>query len=311
MGLGGTKPVVEHVWSTAAPSGIFADLFSYFLTYGSSFEHTSSIKAVVTDKTAVRVYHRPHLEKNLVSPCCCVIHHGFDDPDPALRLDRNIDIYSQSDLLICLNTTQKKLLSEAGFENLVVIPHGFNPALTKVKKLDLDNQKFRLGLFSRRYARRVKGEAFLYDLAERLDPTQFSFLMIGEDRDIDAAYLSALGFDVEALGKSPYNDIINAYSRIHALLILSISEGGPASAPEAIAAGVPIISRPVGMICDLFKKAPIGLVLSDNPDYDASRITVFCRENLREAGHAIRRGDLVKPWRSVISEYENAIAQIL
>ncbi|MGS0640057.1 glycosyl transferase family 1, partial [Citrobacter sp. VF227] len=83
--------------------------------------------------------------------------------DNWLAIEKFIPRYKEANVVICLNSVQKEILASQGIDNTVVIPHGYNEEYIK-PNLNAPrhwNGKVQIGLFSRRYPRKVKGEAYL------------------------------------------------------------------------------------------------------------------------------------------------------
>ncbi|MGB2179204.1 MAG: glycosyltransferase [Hyphomonas sp.] len=305
------KSVVAHIWSVERDSMIFRDLFGRFIDSGQRFEHVSWVRAD-EGEADFRIYHRPQLEGSLARPCACVVHHDLTDPSDDHSVETGIARYRESDLVICLNRGQARYLEAHGVSGLTVIPHGYDAALPEIarRRAPRRDGPFRLGLFSRRYPRLVKGEAFLYELAMRLDPGLFEFVLLGRDRDKDAAFLQQLGFRTHCNTAPAYAEILEAYRSIDALLVLSVAEGGPASVPEAVAVGVPVVGRAVGMIPDLVPDPDRILLLTDNAPEDAARIEAYFRSGLHTTVSGLDRQPSIRPWAQTVAEYEAAIAGI-
>jgi glycosyltransferase involved in cell wall biosynthesis len=307
-----SKPVVAHVWSVERESTIFRDLLGRFQAHAGRFEHVSQVKAD-DGEADFRIYHRPQLEESLVRPCACVVHHDLTDPSDDHAVKAGIARYRESDLVICLNEGQARYLEAQGGCRVVVVPHGYDPALRNIGRSGRERGigPIRLGMFSRRYPRLVKGEAFLYELAMRLDPDGYEFVLMGRDRDKDARFLKQLGFPVICNPKPDYADIMDAYRTLDALLVLSVAEGGPASVPEAVAAGVTIIGRTVGMIPDLASDPGHVLNLTDNAPEDAARIHAHFQKVRKAPASPPVPQPGVRPWAETVAAYEAAIASML
>lgn len=270
------KYTINHVMSKDIDSGIFTAILQYFRE--NSPEWVNNIESVEPIEDAdIYHYHRPHLENNLKKNSVCTVHHDLDDPDIWHARQRFIPRYNESSAVIALNETQKKILvNEEGIkeEKIFVVPHGYNNrVLSPIKKNN--KRKFTLGIASRRYGRRVKGEAYLSDLIKRLDPDFVKFFLVGQDRSIDAVDIRRYGFEVEVFERLPYRLFQGFYSEIDALLMCSSHEGGPANIPEALATGTPVFSSPVGMSLDYIKHGFNGLLLSLDPDEDANLIMKY------------------------------------
>ncbi|KPG98572.1 hypothetical protein AEQ67_14670 [Pseudomonas sp. RIT-PI-q] len=272
--------IVNHVTSNNVHSGIFEDIFSYFSRYTEQYAtHIPSEKPIVG--AHIRHYHRPHLEERLIGPCVVTVHHDLNDPDSWLSLDAFIDRYKEADLVICLNTFQQKKLAECGIFNTCVIPHGYNDHLIDAARNLGRNirNKFTVAVVSKRYARKVKGEAYLFELAKRLDSDNIEFLLVGDGRSEEGRVLRTLGFDVEVYERLPYPALIDAYRGVNALLMTSYFEGGPANIPEAAAMGVPILANPIGMVPDLIEHEKHGIYLEMDPHLDAIMLNELATPN--------------------------------
>lgn len=274
--------LVNHVMSNEVHSNIFDSIISYFLEFSThEFQHIVSVKP--EKNASVYHYHRPHLEDKLLPNSVCTVHHDLNDPDPWHAKYRFIPRYNEAGKIICLNHTQKDILVNQGIsvEKCVVIPHGYNEKVLSLRsKIDKTSNKINLGVASRRYARRVKGEAYLFELAKRLDPDLFRFTFVGKDRSLSALILSSqLGFEVKAYERLPYRLFQSFYNDIDVLLMCSSHEGGPANIPEALATGTPIFSSPIGIAKDVISDGENGLFLSLDADWDAMQIQKICIEN--------------------------------
>lgn len=219
-------------------------------------------------------YHRPQLETALMPASVVTVHHDLDDPDPFVVFDRFAERYREAHTIVCLNSLQKEKLSALGYTNTVVIPHGYDDAFFVKREVVTfpSDRKIRIGITSKRYPRRFKGEVLFYELLDRLPTELFSFILIGEGRSKDARYIAGLGFDVECHEIMPYRVFPSAYEAMDALLMSSTFEGGPANIPEAVASGTPVICTTVGMVPDMIFDGRNGIHLTGHAEADAKRI---------------------------------------
>jgi glycosyltransferase involved in cell wall biosynthesis len=219
-------------------------------------------------------YHRPNLERRLLQPAVTTMHHDPDDERAWLRLEYFLPRYREALIVHCLNTRQASVLAEHGITNTRVIPHGVDRNVFPVpeRPRQMSGSRLRLGIFSRRYANGVKGERIFGALMAHLDPDRIAFVFVGRGRWRDARMARARGFEARHWGRPPYPLMARIYSSIDALLILSPFEGGPASLPEALGSGVPVLSTPVGMCRDLVQDGRNGLLLTGRPGIDGDRI---------------------------------------
>jgi glycosyltransferase involved in cell wall biosynthesis len=134
------------------------------------------------------------------------------------------------------------------------------------------NRKICLGIVSKRYDRRVKGEVFLFELLQRLPPERVSLLFVGEGRNQDASAARRLGYEVECHEFLPYRLFPSLYQGMDFLLMLSNFEGGPANLPEAVGTGTPVICTRIGMVADMVRDSENGIVLTGDVDSDADRM---------------------------------------
>ncbi|OOF51657.1 glycosyltransferase family 4 protein [Rodentibacter trehalosifermentans] len=274
--------VVNHVMSRDIPSGIFSAILSYFTQHGSQgFTHVISITPI--PEADIYHYHRPHLETQLLPNSVCTVHHDLDDPDPWHAKFRFIPRYMESSAVVCLNNSQKEILIEQGISSnkCYVVPHGYHSSFLHLKKEKSlsDVKKITIGIASRRYGRRVKGDAYLLELAKRLDPDYFNFVFVGQDRTLSTIEMRKLGYSAVAYERLPYRLFQSFYEAIDVLLICSTHEGGPANAPEAIATGTPMFSTRLGIPKDTITDMQNGLFLTLNPDDDAEKIMDICVHN--------------------------------
>lgn len=287
---------INHVTSNNVHSGIFEDIFRYFSRYSEGFaEHVVSEKPIVG--AHVRHYHRPHLEEKLISPCVVTVHHDLNDPDGWLSINAFLDRYREADVVICLNTLQQKILADHGIHHTCVVPHGYNqhlidPARAKGR---IKREKFTLAIVSKRYGRKVKGEAYLFELAKRLDPDLVEFFLVGDGRAEEGRVFRQLGFKAEVYERLPYPTLIDAYRGIDALLMTSYFEGGPANIPEAAAMGVPVLSNPIGMVPDLIEDGMHGIYLTMDPSIDAETINRLAADEDNLYSNLLRSSQSASP----------------
>ena len=275
---------INHVMSKNIESGIFSAILGYFNKYSPSWvKHVESASAM--DDADVYHYHRPHLESKLKKNSVCTVHHDLDDPDIWHSRQRFVPRYLESSFVICLNEIQRKILSfdeGININALDVVPHGYNDeVLSSIKKNRNSDDKFVLGIASRRYGRRVKGEAYLFELVKRLNPNNIKFVLVGQDRSLDAIFFRKLGFEVDVFERLPYRVFQGFYSKIDALLMCSSHEGGPANIPEALATGTPVFSSRVGMSLDFISHEINGLYLDLDPTTDAKLIREFSEDRMK------------------------------
>ncbi|MCL1962190.1 MAG: glycosyltransferase [Desulfovibrionaceae bacterium] len=308
---------INHVMSADFESGIFTDIVGYFKKYSPPWI-THHVTVTPIDDADIYHYHRPHLESKLRHPGICTVHHDLEDPDAWHSKHRFLPRYNEAETIICLNETQKVILTREGIseEKLRVIPHGYNTDILRIKsqKKD-DNRKITIGMASRRYGRRVKGEAYLFELAKLLNPDRFSFILVGQGRAIDALMLRKMGYSAKFYERFPYRLFQSFYESIDVLLMCSSHEGGPANIPEALATGTPVFSSEVGMSRDMIKNKKNGIFLTLESHLDAELIndTCFsCFNHLQKMkDYCIEHAPSIKTWRETVNDNISAYSAVL
>ncbi len=305
---------IDHVLSTGLlRSAIFDDLIR---------RNAAAAPAGVTVTKSVRParaaqayhYHRPNLERRLKPRSVATVHHDLRDAGGWLNLDGFLRRYREAALVHCLNAAQAAILAEHGITHTRVIPHGVDRAVFPLPQAPRAvSDRLRLGLFSRRYDRGVKGEGLFTALLDHLDPVRVSFVLVGEDRWKDAELARSKGFAAESFERAPYRLMGEIVAGIDALLILSRFEGGPASLPEALGSGVPVFCTPVGMCPDFVRDGDNGLILTRDAKSDGERIMALLDGGFSTlCDGAFRSADSVPDWPAVMagwfSLYEAACA---
>ena len=254
-------------------------------------------------------YHRPNLEWRLRPRSVVSVHHDLSDDRPWLAFEYFLPRYREAAVIHCLNTTQQRVLAERGIAHARVIPHGVDrrvfPVPTEPRQWPGD--RLRLGFFSRRYPSGYKGEHRFDSLLAQLDPRRVSLVLVGAGRRHEAQIARARGFVVDCWERLPYRLMAEVYARIDALLIMSRIEGGPASLPEALGAGVPVICTRAGMCPDFVRDGVNGIFLSGLPALDGQQIMSLlddhgCRLATLNRG-AFEAAAAIPSWESVMAEW--------
>lgn len=298
---------INHVLSTGLlRSAIFDDLIRRSAAAAPAGARVT--KSVRPDRAAdVHHYHRPNLERRLRPNSVVTVHHDLADEEPWLKLSSFLPRYREARWVHCLNAAQAKLLSEHGINHTRIIPHGVDRSVFSLPTAprQVRGDPLRLGLFSRRYARGVKGEDLFAALLGHLDPDRVTFTLVGEERWRDAELARSRGFTAESFERLPYRLMADVVAGVDALLILSRFEGGPASLPEALGAGVPVFCTAVGMCPDLVRDGDNGIVLTRHPADDGARIMALLDNDgaglaaLNEG--AFRSAASIPDWENVIA----------
>ena len=307
---------IDHVLSTRVlRSAIFADLIRRAAAAAAGVRVTGSIRP---DRTAdIHHYHRPNLERRLLARSVATVHHDPRDSDPWLGLGSFLPRYREAAVVHCLNSLQRDLLAEHGIRHTVVVPHGLDRALFPPPAAPRAPQagRLRLGIVSRRYANGVKGEARLEALLEHLDPGRVSFVLAGVGRWQEARLLRAHGFQAESFERPPYRLLPEIYRRIDALLILSLFEGGPASLPEALGSGLPVLCTRVGMANDMVTDQVNGLFLEGQAKSDGARLMALLDDHgeglARLMLGAFTRAAAVASWDEVFAEWRRFYVRLV
>ncbi|HEV2336097.1 MAG TPA: glycosyltransferase family 4 protein [Stellaceae bacterium] len=300
---------VNHVLSTCLlTSRIFADLIDRAAaTAPPATRITSSDRP---DRRAdVWHYHRPNLEWRLLPRSVVTVHHDLRDERAWMTMRSFLARYREAAAVHCLNRTQAAILAEHGIAPARVIPHGVDrrvlPVPTEPRRVS--GSRLCLGICSRRHPSGIKGEDRFLALLGHLDPTRISFVLVGGGRGPDAREARAKGFDVAHWERLPYPLMAEIYRRIDALLILSSFEGGPASLPEALGSGVPVICTDVGMCPDFVRDGVNGLVLTGRPSVDGARIMALLDADGRGLrvlnDGAFAAAPTIPSWEEVMAEW--------
>lgn len=107
--------------------------------------------------------------------------------------------------------------------------------------------------------KRIKGPDLLVAVAERLRKEEVFFLLSGPSRGYVRRELERVGVPFAQAGFVPSERMPELYRALDAYLITSREEGGPAALLEAMAAGVPVVTTPVGMAMDVIEEGVNGL----------------------------------------------------
>lgn len=291
--------ILNHVMSADMASGIFKDLINYSQKYSKS-NWNINVSNKPKSESSVYHYHRPHLENQLMNNSVVTVHHDLLDDDKWHLFENFEKQYRQASKIICLNTNQIDFLKDNNINNTVLIPHGYNDSIFKGTLKEVSN-KINLGIISKRYGRKVKGEALLYDLMKRLDTERIEFTFVGKDRTQDCWKARNLGFSAKVYERLPYKVFGSLYQSLDALMITSLYEGGPANVPEAIASATPLIATNVGMVSDYLVNNN-GFFLTGNPDIDAENINKYAIDKKFQRNikiNAYESRGIALSWKSV------------
>lgn len=299
--------------SSDKKSKIFDAFNNYFIQYS---KHTYIIsEKPIKENTTLYHYHRPNMETTLFQNSIVTVHHDLEDTDEWLNIETFIQRYKEAKHIVCLNTIQQNILAKNNILHTTVIPHGYRDDIFEKKKLKLYDKKDKitLGIVSKRYDRRVKGEAYLLELLKRLDNSKFKFILVGEGRGQDAILLARYGFEVETFTNLPYILYPEVYKKIDFLLMISLFEGGPANLPEALASGVPVITNNIAMAHDMIQEFENGLFLSGEYDDDVAKINSLTHNNgalFDTLQTNLQKNQNILSWKEVVAAYEKIYTKI-
>jgi glycosyltransferase involved in cell wall biosynthesis len=308
---------IDHVLSTRLlrNSSIFDDLIRRTAIAAPAGTHlTRSFRP--SRSADIRHYHRATLERRLLPRSLVTVHHDPREPTPWLALDQVVARCREVPIVHCLNRTQAAMLAAYGVGHVRVIPHGVDREVFPLPECARrwHGGRLRLGLFSRRHPDGVKGEALFEGLLDHLDPERVSFVLVGEGRWREAALARQFGFAAEHWERVPYRLMAQIVAGIDALLIVSRLEGGPASLPEALGNGVPVLATAVGMCPDFIRDGDNGLFLDGEPGRDGARIMGLLDEDGRgiaglQQGAFASIGE-IPAWRDVIARWHLLYAEV-
>jgi glycosyltransferase involved in cell wall biosynthesis len=306
--------VVNFVISKDLNSKIFHDIFNRYINFNQHFLEVVISEAPIEDADIYH-YHRPHLETALRKPAVVTVHHDPRDIDPWLEPKKFLPVYREASAVVCLNSLQVSDLGKVGIQNVRVIPHGFDAKIFhKRLRVFSSEKKLNIGVISKRYDRRFKGDVYMFELAERLSVDRVRFTLVGSGRAQDGARMRDLGFQVDVFEFLPYRIYGDLYHEIDFLLMVSNFEGGPANIPEALASSTPILCTNVGMASDLVESGFNGLVLSGDIREDLEMLLDLC-ENKGGLADRLFQGchesDVVISWEDVIAQHIKLYCDVL
>lgn len=290
-----------NVMSGMQPSFTFCDLLVRLNGSGDLVAMDSSPEA------DLYVYWRGHMAQDVKHPSVNYVHCDLtDDMVYEFGYEAYKDIKA-FDYYLCINYKQRADLMDWGIspDRIKVIHHGYDPELLSVVRQPSD--KIRIGFYSHRYTRLVKGEMNLYammwnELRDYRDNIEWHWL--GENRYVEHMTAKELGYSSKLLNPIDYQDVIKSYENLDIQLILSVAEGGPMSFPEAIAAGACVISTPVGMVPDF----GYGMKVKDLRDYVVALVS---RALPIPSQEEVRTSAVLPTWDEQMNKYKEFYASIL
>lgn len=97
------------------------------------------------------------------------------------------------------------------------------------------------------------------------------YIVVGKGKDLDEAIRYSEEFNIPNItftGGLSGNDLIEEYKKADLYLFTSYHEGMPTSVLEAMAFGLPIITRPVGGLIDFFEDDKMGYIIDSEKGQD-------------------------------------------
>jgi glycosyltransferase involved in cell wall biosynthesis len=302
--------------SNNVSSGIFNSIIGYFKKYLPE-NYELFVTEFPLDNMDVYHYHRPNLEQKLLKNSVVTVHHDLEDTDPWFCASQFIQRYHEAKHVICLNSRQKYILHKTErLFNCSIIPHAVNKDIFyQTKRTYKENKKLVLGIVSKRYGRRVKGEALMHELYKRLDNKYIKFYFIGEGRGRDQIEAESFGFEVDSYESLPYKLFNQLYQKLDILLVPSLFEGGPANIPEALFTKTPILARNIAMASDVMIEGVNGYFLSGIPQKDAQLINDLANNKNNLMSNLIEQINKSSPdvmmWQDVVSAHDEIYKKIV
>jgi len=204
------------------------------------------------------------------------------------EIDTNLDYLRNNisgvDRVIVPNTLMRDRLVELGIPNpkIAQIPIGvsmamFHPASLGMKRLIRQElglpqdativgsfQKDGVGWKNGGPPKLIKGPDILVDTLRRLSAKRPIFVLLsGPSRDFVIENLKKLGVPHKHIFAKNSDEMSRLYQAIDCYLITSREEGGPKGLLEALSAGCPVVTTPVGMSQDLRVAHPLFSISSD------------------------------------------------
>lgn len=307
LSLGMTKSLMYKVgWDFSGDinSSIFYDILNRFMSNEKHGNKISVARVCSNIDFDIIHYHRVHKASMLSdSVNIATIHHDISDESIVPLNNDYLYLLSKLDKIICLSSVQERFIKrKLNLSTPVdIIPHGYDPRLILSRDRKNNYSRFRrkvnVAIISKRYNNKQKGENFLFEIFNRLDPNHYNLILVGEGRRNDLNKFSKLGFNVTCIEPLHYEDLISLYALIDIVLITSKTEGGPACLPEALAAGCSLVSRNVGFASDF--KHP-KLYLSNDVEGFVSGI-ISCREEVFICNLSDLKKSNLKTWDDIIA----------
>lgn len=120
---------------------------------------------------------------------------------------------------------------------------------------------------------KAKGIFVALDIFKKLSEKypQLNYFIVGNGDDLDNAIVYANKLNIPQIqftGGLKGKDVVEAYKNADLYLFTSYHEGMPTSVLEAMAFGLPIITRPVGGLVDFFEEEKMGYLINSDKAQD-------------------------------------------
>lgn len=123
----------------------------------------------------------------------------------------------------------------------------------------------------------------IFSLLSKYDNNLF-FIVVGDGSALNDAkvYANKKGIpNLTFAGNLSGSDLIEAYVIADLYIFPSYHEGMPTTVLEAMAFGLPIISRPVGGLVDFFESEKMGFLIDSYEAKDFVESIMYCKSNLK------------------------------
>lgn len=206
--------------------------------------------------------------------------HGFNW-DYARSIDKIelTKIFNKASLIIVLGNIFRKELQSWGITSPIVL------STTKVDDKLLDNFEIesRMGKVNNLlYLARVEKAKGIYETLEvfellKLKYPHLRFTVVGDGTELSEIKQLVREknlSDVSIMGELSGDALIDAFKSADLYIFLSYSEGMPASVLEAMAFGLPVITRKVGALSDFFENGKMGFITDSLSPQDFADVIV-------------------------------------
>jgi glycosyltransferase involved in cell wall biosynthesis len=216
--------------------------------------------------------------------------------------------------IACMSDRYRRMLRWYGVpaHKLLLSPMGIDLDRFQPLPADALGPRIRIGILGRLYPDGRKGEVLLQRIVRRLDPARFEIHIVGDRWESRLANLQAGGLMVQYSQNVAEAELPRHVAALDVLLITSRREGGPIPALEALACGVPLVSRPVGYVPDLLAALPAagGIFHSS-----ARAVSLLCDAQSMKANLARQHGSCrtmleTYSWRAFAHTIETALLQV-